>query len=345
MALLFCLGGALAATAAPKGNSYAKKVTKTYVDLHGEKLVIANQYGNVDIHAWNKKEVQITITISAQAATYSNAKQLAYRVNIVDTRNDSEISCKTTINGTDTMPRASGLGLEKCSVAYTVYLPAGTDLKLTNQFGNILMGDFTGRLAIDEKYGDFTAGHIKTIDTLSMQLGNIFIKNLNFGNLLANGFGAIKIDTVSGDVRCNLNAGKSSDIGLTNGHYNLTLSSKNVEALNFTCVKNLLANIDIDAMFTRLDNKSSLNIIDDSSNVKGKHPAKPVTLTVQGMRIDTSITRPMTDSLKLQLKKKMMTIWLTTKHAHYSTPPAFGNGNPNIKIDAAFGLLTFKEGM
>ena len=94
----------------------------------------------------------------AQAHTMKDAKALAARITIADNRNDTEITYRTNISGTDTVAQMKGPNPDKCTITYAVFLPDGNSLKITNQFGNTQLCDYGGRLEIDEKFGDFNAG-------------------------------------------------------------------------------------------------------------------------------------------------------------------------------------------
>jgi hypothetical protein len=321
-----------------------KTVVKTYPSITVEKLVLSNEYGNVEIHTWNKKEVQIKITILAQAHTMKDARALAARITIADNRNDTEITCRTNISGTDTVAQMKGPNPDKCTITYAVFLPDGNSLKITNQFGNTQLGDYGGRLEIDEKFGDFNAGVVKAIDTLNIEQGSIYITKLYAGRLTANGFGDVKIDTVSGDVQCHFTSGKMSFIGLINGHYNFTMHSKNVQALNFNLAKSFSANIFVNTLLSRLSNQSSLTFLEDTTGKArvGTNGYKALMLSNSPARKDSVTVLRFADTTKIQtLRKKLVTVFLSKQPVEYHS--VSGDSTANININVAFGVVNFKQ--
>ena len=55
---------------------------------------------------------------------------------------------------------------------YVVYMPASNALILSNQYGNVNMGNFSGVLTAKVQYGDFTAGNLNSAENyLDVQYG------------------------------------------------------------------------------------------------------------------------------------------------------------------------------
>jgi len=340
-----CIMTVVIARAQPAAGKAVNKILRTYNNLKNEKLAITNEYGDVEIRTWEKKQVQINITIVAEAKTKMAAKKLAERVMIKDTRDNGEITCATYIEGTDTATVSKDTGaFEKCTVTYMVYLPADLALKIKDQFGNIKMGDFAGHLEIDEKFGDVTAGSLKFIDTLHLELGSMYIKNIYNGKLAAKGFGAIKIDTISGDVHTTFSAGKIVDIGLINGSYTFSIDADNIRGINLNCAKALLANITINTKLTKFINESALVMTEVDNPEKDRQPKKNKdSLDMLIAKHDKNIPgRATVDSSKVKLLtlKKLAELAFLKKSQQFHG--LSGDGSAVVRINVAFSVLKLK---
>ena len=155
-----------------------KNISKSFPAGKTDKVVLNNQFGSMLIKVWDRREVKIDISVKAYSNNEREAEELIDQVNINADKNGDVISCKTTIGNGN---RWSGRNRRReVKVNYVVYLPASNALDLSQQFGNVNIGDFSGPLNAKVQYGDFNAGSLSDASNyISVQYGKTNIQELN----------------------------------------------------------------------------------------------------------------------------------------------------------------------
>jgi hypothetical protein len=240
---LFILPVGILAQQAP---TFVKKlITRTFNTSANSVLVISNQYGNVVLKGWKEKRVLVRITVVAEAKNTKSAQQLLGRVQINNLREPERTSYTTVI---DTVAKTLPNG--QCRINYEVYLPEDLKLKVSNQFGDIVAGDHTGTIDIDEKFGSFKAGNLTNL-SLELAQGNLNITSIHDGKLNIKGFKTIMIGGLSGNIQADFSSGNTIDMGLRKDLSSLTLNADNVNPLNIHDLKNVEATMKIQAVLAK----------------------------------------------------------------------------------------------
>lgn len=289
-----------------------KAITKTYKVSKNDALLIDNQYGNVEIKTWEKREVLIYITISSQAKTVQEAK-LGSRVHVLSDRNKGTITCQTIIDSVVETRALKKISKMMSTINYLVYVPKDLKLYLKNQFGNIKVGDYVGPLNVNEKFGDFTAGRLQAAGRLSVEQGNINILQLHGGELIARGFGHVIVDNVSDMLSGGFSSGDLVDIKLTKNLGGLVFKSDNIRRMNITGVNSVTAFYRIHAILSKFNNLSGLKLKEinpyPSLNVNKKidsltNEAKKKGSTTTGVNKDKILPKKILEDLKMIKKSK-----------------------------------------
>jgi hypothetical protein len=157
-----------------------RNISKTFPAGRSDKIVLNNQFGTMLIKVWDRKEVKIDVSIKSYSNNDKEAQSLIDQVRIDADKNGDVISCKTTIGNGN---RWSGRNKKReVKINYVVYLPADNALNLSQQFGNVTIGDFSGPLNAKVAYGDFNAGNLSDANNyISVQYGKTTIGELNKG--------------------------------------------------------------------------------------------------------------------------------------------------------------------
>src|ERR1035437_997017 len=122
----------------------AQEVTKEFHKEYtaGTKtLDISNKYGDVEIQSWDKDQIIINVNVTVDSFNFS------------------------------------GWGYsKKFRINYNIKMPVGTDLTLTNKYGNTDIDELHGLMDIEIKYGNLTAGkltrgNIKPLSKLVLAYG------------------------------------------------------------------------------------------------------------------------------------------------------------------------------
>ncbi|WP_158796282.1 hypothetical protein [Pedobacter sp. L105] len=157
-------------------DSRVKNISKTFPADQNDKISLSNQYGAMVIKVWDRKEVKIDVTIRANSG--GDTQKLIDQVNIVAGKSGDLISCKTDI---DNERRWGGRSKSReLKIDYVVYLPAVNALTLSQQFGNVTMGDYSGPVSANVQYGNFDAGNLSSLNNyVYVQYGKTTIAGLN----------------------------------------------------------------------------------------------------------------------------------------------------------------------
>jgi hypothetical protein len=85
------------------------------------------------------------------------------------------------------------------TVNYIVKVPKGIEMEIENKFGDITIDNCSGKLKIDLSHGNFTVRKIDYAKSIKVQYGNINIKEITKGDIIA------KFSDVSIDIAGSLN--------------------------------------------------------------------------------------------------------------------------------------------
>lgn len=143
---------------------YQRTVTKTYTVESGARVNIENKYGKVNLHTWNKNQVQAIITITTDGPTAENAQELSRQVEITANASANSVSLLTKYD-----PSILGGGgfwkkffggssntTKYVHIDYEVYMPgtvSATTVK--NNYGDVAADGIPGDLSLQINYGNF----------------------------------------------------------------------------------------------------------------------------------------------------------------------------------------------
>jgi hypothetical protein len=177
-------------------NGVVKEKTKSYTKSYpvdgNDKLQINNSFGKVTVNTWAKNEVKVDVQIKAYADEEDDAHQLLDNISIADSKENSVVSFKTNIertsNGsTNTMGTWFSSGkshTRKMEVNYIVYMPAKSQLDVTNKFGAVILPDLSGKVYINLSYGNLTGQKLTNPEnSVTVKFGEARIESYNSGDL------------------------------------------------------------------------------------------------------------------------------------------------------------------
>jgi len=197
--------------------SVSKKIEKRYPMTNAGELSLDNIYGDVTITGWDKNSLKITVDIEVTHKKMDNAKALLERINAnIQTSGDlvaftSEVAEKSTSFFSRYFNKANPFDFDKSNVKinYTVYLPTNAELDITNKFGDLIIGEWTGKLKANVQHGDVWVNDDITNANIELKFGKLNAKSITYGNIrLKNG--KINMEE-SKDLRINSN-GSTIDI-------------------------------------------------------------------------------------------------------------------------------------
>ena len=178
---------------------FADEVTKEFHKEYtaGTKtLQISNKYGDVVIQSWDKDEIIIDVKVTVNMSNKERAQSFMDKIDVQFSEGTNVISAKTVI---DDNFNFSGWGDSKrFRIDYNIKMPVGTDLILSNKYGNTDIDELHGLMDLDIKYGNITAGkltrgNIKPLSQLNLAYGKGTIDETGWLNLTERYVGSLEI--------------------------------------------------------------------------------------------------------------------------------------------------------
>ena len=195
----------------------SKTISESYKMSDAGALEITNKYGDITIHGWSKNTIAITVDITTTHKKRENAQSLLERISpdfkVMNdyVRINSVISEKKSGFLSEYFSKANPFDYDRSNIQinYTIYLPSNAELVINNKFGDVILGDWTGKLRVDLQHGDIY---------LDQDLKNADI-DLKFGKLKAKGMGYANIRLKNGGISLD----KIQDLRLTSSGSTITI--------------------------------------------------------------------------------------------------------------------------
>jgi len=152
-----------------------KEFHKEYNAGANTTLEISNRYGDVDIQNWDQDQIVIDVKVTVELPNKDKAEKLLSYIDVQFSEGANLISAKTVIDDKFNFT-GWGSGSKRFSIDYIVKMPIGTDLTLTNKYGNTEIDELHGLVNLDIKYGNLTAGkltrgNVKPLNKLYLAYG------------------------------------------------------------------------------------------------------------------------------------------------------------------------------
>ncbi len=142
-----------------KAQEVAKEFHREFGAALGTTLDLNNRYGNITIQSWDQDKITIDVKVTIEMQDEVRAQKLLEYIDIQFTEGQSLVSAKTMI---DEKFNFSGWGSrsKRFSIVYKVKMPAYANLTLANRYGDTDIDALDGRVDLDIKYGNLTAGKL-----------------------------------------------------------------------------------------------------------------------------------------------------------------------------------------
>ncbi|OKL39087.1 DUF4097 family beta strand repeat-containing protein [Pontibacter flavimaris] len=127
-----------------------KTIDKTFKVSSKDALNIENQWGQVHVNTWDKKEIRVKVEVIARAVTDERAQMMLDNVTIKESHEGSTYSFRTE----KSPMRINGHNNRSLEINYTIYMPAENALAVQNKFGDVYLASMKGKVDIDMQYGN-----------------------------------------------------------------------------------------------------------------------------------------------------------------------------------------------
>ena len=173
-----------------------KNINLSYTISPSDKISLNNQFGDIKVSFWDKKEVRVEVIIVANASSEGRAADFINTVDVTGKKEEGQVIIKTIIDRNESNYSNNNKG-EKNSlkVDYQVYMPKSNALQLKNSFGNVYLPTFTMPLTINQSYGKLMAEDMLNTqsDVTLAFCKNSYIKSMAGGKLKAS-YSSIKME-------------------------------------------------------------------------------------------------------------------------------------------------------
>jgi len=161
------------------GEEVSKDYHKEFATKPGTTLEISNKYGDVVGHSWDKDQVVIDVKVTVELPNRERAERYLSYIDIKFSEGEDLISAKTIIEDKFNFS-GWGSSFRRFRIDYSVNMPAGINLTLSNRYGNTDLDEINGLVNLDIKYGNltalkFTRENVKPLNKLNLGYGKATI--------------------------------------------------------------------------------------------------------------------------------------------------------------------------
>ncbi len=161
-------------------------------------LVIKGNAGVVELKTTDSEQIEVHTTISAEN------EHVLDRWEVVETISNSEISYG--LKG-----GASGKLLPEVGVSYVVEVPAGMEVTIEQQFGEVRVWDFVGFLNLEARFSDVEVRGLQGSATISNSFGDVDLWEIAGPITLEDSYSTTRVGLKS------IDGGYDFNIDITNG--------------------------------------------------------------------------------------------------------------------------------
>lgn len=241
-----------------------KKVITRNVNVSGDELLrVTNSFGDVKINLWDKKEVKVEITITADAGNDEDSQKLLDAIDIKEEIGGNLISFRTKIDKGDDNARNrrndQGRKSRKFNIDYQISMPAGLSTDLENSFGDMELPDLENAPSIIQKFGKLTAGKLTKCRNIQVEFGSGEVKALQDSRIILQFCKPFSIEKVMGEVFIGSEHSGLNLTGMGNELKNLMLSDA-FSHITIKANKESSAKFQIHMDYGSFKNKSNIDI-------------------------------------------------------------------------------------
>lgn len=254
--LLFLLQADMPAQAFERPAEKTKTWQKSFA-LQGVSLFeISNQFGDVHINNGTASEARVEVEMIANGKSDAEAQELLDKISI-------EESTGSTLAIATRLQKFNGNNgsHKKVTINYKVWLPASMAIRLTNQFGNLVIPDWKGRSNITVKFGDLIAGHLADNEQTVVEFGKMNVKAVTGGKIDGQ-YSKVVVAGINGHVRVNFDFCNSPEITVGNDFESLNVANS-YSSIKLFVPADYKGKFDIRTSFSNLKNNSAFAIKED----------------------------------------------------------------------------------
>ncbi|MGK0411886.1 MAG: hypothetical protein ACJA1B_000070 [Polaribacter sp.] len=334
-----------------KKHEKSKTIKKEYTVNKDATVALDNKYGNLNITTWDKNRVEIEVTITVKGDDLDSVEDKLESIDVTFENSASWVSAKTNFG--KEKKSWSFWGTNKninYQINYRVKIPKTNSVDLDNDYGNIYLGDLSGKADINCDYGKISLGELSADDNsinldycsssniVFMHSGNV---NLDYSKITIEKAGTLKVNmdysTLKIETVENINFnGDYGSIAIDEATH--VDGNSDYLSMSFgTILKNFTVDTDYGAIAIKRLAKD-FETVDINSEYTGIRIGVNAD-TVFDFTLDLQYASFKTDDDNVEFYKKI------TKSSKNYYEGKFGKGNSNssIKIKSQYGGVSIKK--
>jgi hypothetical protein len=232
-------------------------INKVYNTGATDKFTLTNSFGKVLVHTWAKNEVKVDVQIEVTANSDEHAQKIFDKINVSEKQSGGEIVFKTKIDGSSNKKNQRST----MAVDYEVWLPETMHLNISNDFGNIILPDYKGKVDLTSKFGELNTGMLAQTHKILVEFGKLNTEGINDGDVVIK-FSTANLGKIAGNVKLKFEFCGASRVVLPDNLRSLDVTAS-YSTVNLRPVAQLQANYLITTSFGTFKNRSDIKFEDD----------------------------------------------------------------------------------
>lgn len=237
-----------------------KVVNKTYTVGQGDKFSVANSFGKVEIHTWNKNEIKVDVTVEVTANKESLAQKIFDGISISDNQSGGDVSFKTNMKGVSN----DKTDKSTTEVNYSIYMPETNELHLSNEFGPVTVPDFKGKVDLTSKFGSITTGNLSSVKSILVEFGKGDFESINNGDITIK-FSSASLGKLTGSTKLKLEFCSATKVNLDNALSSLDVNAS-YSTVNLKPANALSASYTVSTSFGSFKNTTGIKFDSDEED-------------------------------------------------------------------------------
>jgi hypothetical protein len=169
----------------------SKKITRSFAANPETRLDVSNKYGRIHLIPWKKDSVKVVVDLNARSSSSKKLDKLMSDIDFEFTGTKYYIIASTNF-GTKGTAFFSDLkelsesiipSKNQVTIDYTVMVPSGMDVNVSNKFGDIFIDDLKGNVSVSLSNGDLKINRLEGESSINHHFGKGIINYINNGKL------------------------------------------------------------------------------------------------------------------------------------------------------------------
>lgn len=137
-------------------DDFTRSYHEKYTVQKGATLNLSNKFGDIHCQVWAENSVDITVTITVEAASQEKADKVMDKISVTLTGSALLVQGKTEVGS---------INDGNFSIDYDVMMPGWMNIDLNNSFGEIYLAEVEGSTKINLEYGSLKADALKGLSS------------------------------------------------------------------------------------------------------------------------------------------------------------------------------------